>query len=444
MFKYYLYIFYTPVLSHLIFNQPQVWGINNGLSLEQPLDQLTPNWMCAGRNPDTNNVINFVAGNTYSFQTICGEKNLNAPGCLIGDWHTGNNNNDYSGCALSISYSDYKNPNNHMYLSYSRDCPKRGVDTTFVISSTVRNCDLCVCSWAWAPSRKYSSPAQFYHNCFYCSVTGGGNNLVKFDFINVPNAAYTDVTYNDILQFNRLYTLPLTTIPITSGNRATLTVFNDQQMQCGRPQQGQKLAAINPILLGFTVNDWINKYATADPSQIPWCGKKITLTVNGNTDTFTIMDTCQPCSGTGCGDATPCDYTNVIDIWNGDSILQRWVGDDFFQGTVQWSIDERVSTTTKTTTSTRTTTSSTPRTMTSTTPRTSTRTSTRISTRTSTSTSTRTSTNTSTRTTTSSTPRTMTNSTPRTMTNSTPRTRTSTRTSTRTRTRKCRTICWFE
>lgn len=189
------------VLCHLILNEPQVWGVSDGIALEQPLDGSTQNWMCAGQQPDTTAIINFVAGQSYNLQTICGEQDLDAPGCLVGDWHTGNSANDYSGCALSISYDDYTNPDNHRYLSYSQECPKRDTDTTFVISRNVQNCERCVCSWAWAPSRDYSSPAQYYHNCFYCSISGGsdGNATMRqFDFINVPGAAFTDATYNDI------------------------------------------------------------------------------------------------------------------------------------------------------------------------------------------------------------------------------------------------------
>lgn len=208
------------VSGHLILNEPQVWGVNDGVSLEQPLDQSTQNWICAGKQPDTNSVVNLVAGNTYSFQTICGEQDVNAPGCLIGDWHTGDDNSDYSGCALAVSYSDYKNPSNHQYLSYTHDCPKRGVDTTFVVSPNVQNCERCVCSWAWAPSRDYSSPPQFYHNCFYCSISGGNNATMKqFDFINVPNAAYVDKTYNDIVNPDELYSsvAPTNTVPVSSS-----------------------------------------------------------------------------------------------------------------------------------------------------------------------------------------------------------------------------------
>lgn len=184
---------------HIVLNIPEVWGISDAVDLETPLDKTTQNWICAGKSPDNQNVVQLVAGNTYSWQTICGELDLQADGCLVGDWHTGDNANDYSGCALGISYSDYTNPLNHKYLSHSKDCPKRGVNTQFTILSNVKNCDKCVCSFAWAPSIDYSTP-QFYHNCFYCSITGGSNALLRhLDFINVNGAEFSETTYNEIL-----------------------------------------------------------------------------------------------------------------------------------------------------------------------------------------------------------------------------------------------------
>jgi hypothetical protein len=196
-----LIIIAPQIQSHLILDIPQVWGIRDGISLEQPLDTSVSNWMCAGKAPENNGVVNFVAGQTYQFNTVCGEKDPNAPGCLIGDWHTGPLQNDYSGCGLSISYSDYRNPANHKYISYSRECPKSNTPTSFTISENVENCENCICSWGWAPSRMHSSPGQFYHNCFYCSITGGRgsqSSMKQFDFFNVRDAQHFDLTYNDI------------------------------------------------------------------------------------------------------------------------------------------------------------------------------------------------------------------------------------------------------
>lgn len=189
------------VSGHLVLNIPQVWGINDAIALEQPLDATTTDWICAGKQPTTNAKVTLVAGQTYSWQVMCGELGLDEPGCLVGDWHTGTASNDYSGCALGIAYDTWQQARSHYYLAFTADCPKRMTNTSFTISTTVQNCENCVCSWAWAPSREYSSPAQFYHNCFYCSVSGGQEStqgMKPFDFINVRDAQYTDVTYNDI------------------------------------------------------------------------------------------------------------------------------------------------------------------------------------------------------------------------------------------------------
>ena len=191
------------VRAHLILNISQVWGIENGVDLEQPLYMNTLNPICAGKSPSNNaGIVNFIAGNTYNVPITCGEKDLNAPGCLIGDWHTGNAADDYPGCALAINYNGYSEQSDFKYISYSKDCAKRGSLTSFVITKNVQNCEKCVCSWSLAPSLKYSSPPQFYHNCFYCSITGGiletNVTMRTLDFININGANYTEVTYNDI------------------------------------------------------------------------------------------------------------------------------------------------------------------------------------------------------------------------------------------------------
>ena len=165
------------------------------------MDITTNNPICAGITPQENGIIEFKAGETYNFDISCGERDLNAPGCLIGDWHSGNNLDDYSGCALSVNYGDYKNMNEYYYISYSKDCAKRGEATSFKIANNIKNCDKCICSWSWAPSRMYSSPGQFYHNCFYCSISGGTNSsstMRNLDFINIKNTNNIDTTYNDI------------------------------------------------------------------------------------------------------------------------------------------------------------------------------------------------------------------------------------------------------
>lgn len=226
LFVLYFIVSNNLCFSHLILNRPEVWGIQESIALEEPLDGTTSNWICAGKTPDSDAIINLVAGSTYNFETICGEKSLTASGCLIGDWHTGYSLNDYSGCALGVTYSDYMDDSSHKYISYTEVCPLRGRPTQFTISKNVENCSRCVCSWVWAPSREYSSPAQFYHNCFYCSITGGEgtqNNMKQLDFINVRGSQYSDVTYNDINRITNLLSTLYTTTPSTTP-RATNTV----------------------------------------------------------------------------------------------------------------------------------------------------------------------------------------------------------------------------
>jgi flagellar motor protein MotB len=190
----------SKVYGHLILNIPEVWGIDDGTSLEQPLDTSTANPVCAGRSPENNGVVNFDAGQTYEFDVSCGEKDINSGGCLVGDWHSGDPATDYSGCALGINYDGHESQDNYKYISYSKDCGKRGEPSSFTITTNVQDCERCVCSWSWAPSRQYSSPGQFYHNCFYCSISGGKMNATMrpLDFINIRGAQYQDATYNSI------------------------------------------------------------------------------------------------------------------------------------------------------------------------------------------------------------------------------------------------------
>jgi hypothetical protein len=127
---------------------------------------------------------------------------------------------------------------------------------------------------------------------------------------------------------------------ITSGNRATLTRYNDIVMQCGTYVQGELIAAVNPLLLGITEREWLDFYANADPSNVPWCNRQMVLTIRNVEYTFTIGDTCDPVGPTP---TTPfagkkCDYTDVIDIWNGEEFLTTLFGDDFYQGEVEWRI----------------------------------------------------------------------------------------------------------
>lgn len=80
-------------------------------------------------------------------------------------------------------------------------------------------------------------------------------------------------------------------IPISSGTSATLTRFDDNVTQCfGSNVPAGNGCAVNPLLLGFTENQWTTLYKNASPNQIDWCGKQLTLTVNGASWTCTIID----------------------------------------------------------------------------------------------------------------------------------------------------------
>lgn len=137
-------------------------------------------------------------------------------------------------------------------------------------------------------------------------------------------------------------------IHVESGNKATVTYFTDTVFQCITGQPIGNSLAVNPLLLGFTVDEWTNIYANANASIIPWCNKQLTLTVNGKSFTGTIIDTCDPVgnpfidpnSGEIIGGK--CGYDNVIDL-HGDAGLNFLKnitnGDDFYQGALTWAIN---------------------------------------------------------------------------------------------------------
>lgn len=141
---------------------------------------------------------------------------------------------------------------------------------------------------------------------------------------------------------------PNTTIPKTEGVGATLTYFTDNTTQCfGSNIPSGNGAAVNPLLLGFTIEDWTSKYSSANPADIPWCGKTITVKVKGKTFEATIIDTCSitdnpfPDPITGDPIGGKCGYENVIDLYGqpGLQFLQSVAGDDFYQGNdIEWSI----------------------------------------------------------------------------------------------------------
>ena len=136
-------------------------------------------------------------------------------------------------------------------------------------------------------------------------------------------------------------------IQIMSGNRATLTYFTDTTTQCyGENIPSGNGIAINPLLLGFTEQDWSNMYSGAPASDIPWCGRILRVIVNGNKFIGRIIDTCDPVGNTfpdpntGQPIGGKCDYMNVIDLYgeNGRNFLMSTVGDDFYQGQLEWEI----------------------------------------------------------------------------------------------------------
>lgn len=136
-------------------------------------------------------------------------------------------------------------------------------------------------------------------------------------------------------------------IPIISGKRATLTYFTDSTTQCyGSNIPVGNAMAVNPLLLGFTTDDWINRFSNVEANKIPWCGKTMRVTVNGMNFTGVIIDTCDPVGNSFTDPVTgetiggKCDYSNVIDLYGetGRSFLQDTVGDDFYQGDLEWEI----------------------------------------------------------------------------------------------------------
>ena len=136
-------------------------------------------------------------------------------------------------------------------------------------------------------------------------------------------------------------------IPKKSGNTATLTYFTDTVFQCVGEIPDYPAVAVNPLLLGFTLDDWNTKYAGASPDKIPWCNRLMKFEINDVTFTARIIDTCNPGDtgafvdpNTGKIIGGKCDYVDVIDLYgeSGRQFLQNVVGDDFYRGEVKWEI----------------------------------------------------------------------------------------------------------
>lgn len=238
-----LALLFSSSFSHLVFNTPETWGISNSVSLEQPMDSSTFDFVCAGKSPETTQgVITLVAGQSYNFQTICGELDTSAQGCLVGDWHAGSNANDNSGCVLGVAYSDYTLPQNHKFMTYQSQCPLRDTPVSFNIPLDTPACEKCVCSWGWIPSRDYSSPAQFYHNCFYCNIVSSSiktpDDMTNYEFINSAVSQYKDITYN--IFFSGVETSPITqTPPIQKENTKKYKKYKKYKEYKGEYQECQ-------------------------------------------------------------------------------------------------------------------------------------------------------------------------------------------------------------
>lgn len=133
-------------------------------------------------------------------------------------------------------------------------------------------------------------------------------------------------------------------IPIQNGNAATLTYFTDNTFECiGQTTPPEFSLAVNPLLLGYTAEF----YGNLNGQLPPWCGKSLTLSVNGKIFIGTIIDTCNPIDSppfpdpvTGEPIGGKCGYDDVIDLHGetGRVFLIDAVGDDFFQGAVDWII----------------------------------------------------------------------------------------------------------
>lgn len=223
-----------------------------------------------------------------------------------------------------------------------------------LLTNTIRSCPIKCNQTVTMPHKK-------------CHVKTSTTTRIRTTAISSTRASITESTATTIMSSARITTTantptstptntptntPTSTptdIPFTTGKTATLTYFTDTVTQCygGDIPSGNGLA-INPLLLGFTLNDWNTKYANTNPDNIPWCGKMMNVTVNGSTFVGRIIDTCNPSDDSGAfidpktGEIIggKCDYDNVIDLYGeaGLSFLRGTVGDDFYRGNVDWVI----------------------------------------------------------------------------------------------------------
>jgi hypothetical protein len=136
-------------------------------------------------------------------------------------------------------------------------------------------------------------------------------------------------------------------IPITSGKNAIITYFTDTTTQCyGSNIPVGNIVAINPLLLGYTVQEYTDLYANSD--NPPWCRKALTLTIKNFVFNAVIGDTCDPTNLNSFPDPVTgkliggkCDYDNLIDLYgqNGLNFLKEVTnGNDFYDGDNTWKI----------------------------------------------------------------------------------------------------------
>ena len=204
------------------------------------------------------------------------------------------------------------------------------------------------CSWEF---HCLGDPCQTYNDCDLdyictngvCSELNGSNEGPVVDPVpgNGTNGTVPEVP-------NVPGNGTVSGIPKSSGTTATLTVFDDNTTQCyGSNIPSGNGCAVNPLLLGFTEDDWSSKFSNASPENIPWCKKTLTLTALGKTFKCTLIDTCDPVgnpfNSNGQIVGGKCDYPQLIDLYTGGNsqgleFIQSLNGDDFYQGPVNWSI----------------------------------------------------------------------------------------------------------
>ena len=180
-------------------------------------------------------------------------------------------------------------------------------------------------------------------------------NIGRCDFINIINKPTKTPVKKTPVKKPQVKKTPVkktpvkSVIPITSGNSGVITYFTDTVFNCISGQPTGNALAINPLLLGFTEIEWTNVYKNMESNKIPWCGRSLTVTVNGESFTGIIIDTCNPVNGGSFADPNTgeiiggkCDYTQSIDLYGqpGLDFLNKITnGDDFYNGALTWKLN---------------------------------------------------------------------------------------------------------